>query len=270
MLFHPKRWPLSCNQGSLCNYLCFSSSFFWGESLFFFLLFRISKEFPCLFIMLYIHWRVSSSKFPFGLIFRSCVNNCISNGCIGEKCFPHCNITLNGDSLHSPWYMQEALYLKWKQSDCLGDCRYYCMIDREQKRQSLGHGPVKYHGKWPFKRVFGLQVCHIVNVWLLLLSIVQSSHQHHQQKYWLETCIHSYVSGLPTACSLYMQEPVSVALSIFNLLMHLRGWLSFYLLLRYKLPQKQNKTYYEYTTLWHIYGLLSINSWVWSAVFHSR
>ncbi|XP_010676806.2 uncharacterized protein LOC104892538 [Beta vulgaris subsp. vulgaris] len=155
-------------------------------------------------------------------LYRSCVNNCISNGCIGEKCFPHCNITLNGDSLHSPWYMQEALYLKWKQSDCLGDCRYYCMIDREQKRQSLGHGPVKYHGKWPFKRVFGLQ------------------------------------------------EPVSVALSIFNLLMHLRGWLSFYLLLRYKLPQKQNKTYYEYTTLWHIYGLLSINSWVWSAVFHSR
>jgi hypothetical protein len=33
------------------------------------------------------------------------------------------------------------------------------MLDREKEREALGHGPVKYHGKWPFKRVYGIQVC---------------------------------------------------------------------------------------------------------------
>lgn len=118
--------------------------------------------------------------------------------------------------------MQEPLYLKWKRLDCQGDCHYYCMVERERERQALGNGPVKYHGKWPFRRIFGLQ------------------------------------------------EPASVALSILNLAMHFHGWLSFFILVYYKLPLKQNKTYYEYTTLWHIYAFLSLNSWFWSAVFHSR
>jgi hypothetical protein len=53
--------------------------------------------------------------------------------------------------------------------------------------------------------------------------------------------------------------------------MHFHGWLSFFITLYYKLPLKQDKTaYYEYVGLWHIYGLLSMNSWFWSAVFHSR
>uniref|UniRef100_A0A5B7BX75 Post-GPI attachment to proteins factor 3 n=1 Tax=Davidia involucrata TaxID=16924 RepID=A0A5B7BX75_DAVIN len=119
--------------------------------------------------------------------------------------------------------MQEPLYLRWKQWDCQSDCRYCCMLDREQEKAALGHGPVKYHGKWPFKRVYGIQ------------------------------------------------EPFSVALSALNLAMHFHGWLSFFILLYYKLPLKPDKKpYYDYTGLWHIYGLLSLNSWFWSAVFHSR
>ncbi|KAK9086474.1 hypothetical protein Syun_028868 [Stephania yunnanensis] len=35
-------------------------------------------------------------------------------------------------------------------------------------------------------------------------------------------------------------------------------------------PNGPWKPYYEYTGLWHIYGLLAMNSWFWSAVFHSR
>jgi len=67
------------------------------------------------------------------------------------------------------------------------------------------------------------------------------------------------------------QEPVSVAFSALNLAMHFHGWLSFFILLYYKLPLKQDKkAYYEYASLWHIYGFLSLNSWFWSAVFHSR
>ncbi|KAF3967800.1 hypothetical protein CMV_008240 [Castanea mollissima] len=49
------------------------------------------------------------------------------------------------------------------------------------------------------------------------------------------------------------------------------GWVSFFILLYYKLPLRPDKrTYYEYTGLWHISGILSMNSWFWSAVFHSR
>ncbi|THF99205.1 hypothetical protein TEA_019884 [Camellia sinensis var. sinensis] len=148
---------------------------------------------------------------------------CKNTGCVGDRCFPHCKFPLDGDSLDGHWYMQEPLYWQWRQWDCQSDCRYYCMVDTEKERASLGLGPVKYHGKWPFQRVYGIQ------------------------------------------------EPVSVALSALNLAMHFRGWLSFFTLLYHKLPLKPDKKpYYDYTSLWHIYSLLAINSWFWSAVFHSR
>ncbi|GAV64115.1 Per1 domain-containing protein, partial [Cephalotus follicularis] len=155
--------------------------------------------------------------------FRGCVEQCEKTGCVRERCSPHCKISSDGVSIDGPWYMQEPLYLRWKQWDCQSDCRYYCMIDREKDREALGIGPVKYHGKWPFQRVYGIQ------------------------------------------------EPVSVVFSVLNLAMHFHGWLSFFILLYYKLPLKQDKkAYYDYANLWHIYGLLAINSWFWSAVFHSR
>ncbi|KAI6696273.1 hypothetical protein NL676_016392 [Syzygium grande] len=118
--------------------------------------------------------------------------------------------------------MQEPLYLRVKQWDCQSDCRYHCMLAREEERATLGGKPVKYHGKWPFLRVYGIQ------------------------------------------------EPVSVALSALNLSVQFHGWLSFFILLYCKLPSRPDrKTYYEYTGSWHTYGIFSINSWFWSAVFHS-
>ncbi|XVE52893.1 hypothetical protein DITRI_Ditri02bG0160700 [Diplodiscus trichospermus] len=155
--------------------------------------------------------------------YRACVAQCGKTGCVGETCFPHCKFPSDGVAVDGPWYMQEPLYLKWKQWDCESDCRYNCMIDREKEREALGYGPIKYHGKWPFRRVFGIQ------------------------------------------------EPASVAFSALNLAMHFHGWLSFFILLYYNLPLRQDKkAYYEFASLWHIYGLLSMNSWFWSAVFHSR
>ncbi|XP_048228828.1 post-GPI attachment to proteins factor 3 isoform X3 [Ricinus communis] len=79
------------------------------------------------------------------------------------------------------------------------------------------------------------------------------------------------VNGPSTVYTEFRFEPVSVAFSALNLAIHFHGWLSFFILLNYKLPLKQDKkVYYEYATLWHIYGLLSMNSWFWSSVFHSR
>ncbi|KAK4777284.1 hypothetical protein SAY87_017471 [Trapa incisa] len=156
-------------------------------------------------------------------VYRSCVAQCEESGCVGDKCFQHCKFSTDGKPFDSPLHMQEPLYLRWKQWDCQSDCRYHCMLSREEERNKIGQSPIKYHGKWPFQRIYGIQ------------------------------------------------EPASVAFSALNLAVQFHGWVSFFILLYYKLPLKPNKgTFYEYTGLWHIYGLLSMNSWFWSAVFHSR
>ncbi|KAK1267843.1 hypothetical protein QJS04_geneDACA013640 [Acorus gramineus] len=167
---------------------------------------------------------VSASAGDADPLYKSCLDECQSTGCVGENCFHHCRFSSDGASLEGPWYMQEPLYLRWKRWDCESDCRYSCMMRREKEREALGLGPVKYHGKWPFLRVLALQ------------------------------------------------EPVSVALSALNLIMHFHGWLSFFILLYYKLPLRpqRRRTYYEFTGLWHIYGILAMNSWFWSTVFHCR
>lgn len=156
-------------------------------------------------------------------IYKACVEQCEKTGCIQDQCFNNCNFASDKRIAEGPWYLQEPFYLRWKEWDCRSDCRYHCMFSREEERQRIGDKPIKYHGKWPFRRLFGIQ------------------------------------------------EPVSVALSTLNLALIFHGWLSFFILVYYKLPLRPNgKTYYEYTGLWHIYGILSMSSWFWSTVFHTR
>lgn len=92
------------------------------------------------------------------LFSRGCVEECEKTGCAAEKCFQHCNFSSDGNPIDGPWYLQEPLYQQWKKWDCRSDCRYFCMLVREEEREKLGDKPVKYHGKWPFRRVFGIQV----------------------------------------------------------------------------------------------------------------
>ncbi|XP_074573073.1 uncharacterized protein LOC141829489 [Curcuma longa] len=157
-------------------------------------------------------------------VYRNCVEQCERTGIIGDHTIEHCLYSSNDMPLNSSWYLQEPLYLQWKQLNCRSDCRYYCILERENEREELGLSPHKYHGKWPFKRV----------------SV--------------------------------FQEPVSAIFSAFNLLMHFIGWLTFFILVNYKLPLRpqRQRTYYEYAGLWHIYGFLSMNAWFWSAIFHTR
>lgn len=37
-------------------------------------------------------------------------------------------------------------------------CRYQCMAEIELMRHRAGRAPQKYFGKWPFIRVYGIQV----------------------------------------------------------------------------------------------------------------
>ncbi|XP_061375094.1 uncharacterized protein LOC133317250 isoform X2 [Gastrolobium bilobum] len=79
------------------------------------------------------------------------------------------------------------------------------------------------------------------------------------------------VNGPSSVYMGYRFEPASVAFSALNLAMHFYGWKSFFTLLKNKFhKQVGKKASYEYAVLWHIFGLLSVNSWFWSAVFHTR
>ncbi|PKU82446.1 post-GPI attachment to proteins factor 3 [Dendrobium catenatum] len=157
--------------------------------------------------------------------YRTCVEQCEKTGSVGDISITHCLFsTSDWAANNNTWYMQEPLYLQWKQLNCRSDCCYHCMMQRENEREALGLSPVKYHGKWPFKRIY------------------------------------------------VFQEPALAALSAVGLIIHFVGWLSFFILVNYKLPFRPNskRTYYEYTGLWHIYGFLSMNAWFWSTIFHTR
>ncbi|XP_023645070.1 post-GPI attachment to proteins factor 3 isoform X2 [Capsella rubella] len=123
------------------------------------------------------------------------------------------------------------------------------------------HGTSKnlciYNGKnWVVK------VIAVISVWLI---------ERENVKLLVKPRSNTMVNGPSNVYLGFRFEPASVAFSVLNLAMHFHGWLSFFITLYYKLPLKQDRTaYYEYVGLWHLYGLLSMNSWFWSAVFHSR
>ncbi|CAN7100714.1 post-GPI attachment to proteins factor 3 isoform X1 [Brassica rapa] len=90
-------------------------------------------------------------------LYKSCVDQCQKTGCVGDNCFQHCKFSADGKAIDGPWYMQEPLYLRWKQWDCQSDCQYECMMTREEERKRNGEKPTKYFGKWPLKHVYGIQ-----------------------------------------------------------------------------------------------------------------
>ncbi|EHA8592124.1 putative post-GPI attachment to proteins factor 3 [Cocos nucifera] len=79
-----------------------------------------------------------------------------------------------------------------------------------------------------------------------------------------------YHGKWPSKHVFVFQAPVSAALSALTLVVQLYGWLSFFRLVYYKLERRpqSRRPYYEFTGLWHIYGLLSMIAWFWNAIFH--
>lgn len=80
---------------------------------------------------------------------------CETEGLTGGTAILHCT---NETVEEGGWYTKEPLYAQWRQLNCKADCRYHCMMQREEERRLQGLGPVKYHGKWPFLRIFVFQV----------------------------------------------------------------------------------------------------------------
>ena len=93
---------------------------------------------------------------------RFCAEECQRTGCINSTCFSNCRQMATTDGLQnvsSYVVFMGMQLLDWKMWDCASECEYQCMIQRESERQLEGLQPVQYHGKWPFKRFFKLQVC---------------------------------------------------------------------------------------------------------------
>ncbi|KAM0945428.1 hypothetical protein DsansV1_C10g0102601 [Dioscorea sansibarensis] len=91
------------------------------------------------------------------LIYRTCVEQCEEIGSVSDISVAHCQFSPDVAQAKSTWYMQEPLYVQWKQLNCRSECRYHCMMQREKEREATGLSPVKYHGKWPLKRIFVFQ-----------------------------------------------------------------------------------------------------------------
>ena len=145
-------------------------------------------------------------------LFWQCMNACQSPTCNPESfvCSNFCPGRANDNFWLHLW--------KW---DCQSDCRYLCMWHREKQKEPGNPGLVeKYHGKWPFVRVLG------------------------------------------------MQEIASVFLSLLNLAVHLYVLLIFKRRMSGRYPIRWRLS--PYTPLYIIQIALSVNAWLWSAIFHGR
>lgn len=73
--------------------------------------------------------------------------------------------------------------------------------------------------------------------------------------------IHQYYGKWPFWRLFGMQEPASVAFSLWNMYYHIQGWRQ----LRSKIPSDHPMRSYYLTC-----AIVSVNAWLWSAVFHTR
>ncbi|CAH0718695.1 unnamed protein product, partial [Brenthis ino] len=135
--------------------------------------------------------------------YQTCVKNCKKANC-----------TLDGEFLPKAAEMQDtwSRLLFW---GCRDECRYNCMWRTVSGFQERGYDIPKFHGRWPFRRLFGIQ------------------------------------------------EPASAFASLLNLAMHMYMYFDMY----QDLPMKRIPILVPF---WHIFAILCMNAWVWSAIFHTR
>jgi len=68
--------------------------------------------------------------------FQVCLSECLGTGC------PTTSLTFFG------------LFPAWS---CEDECKYACMWQQEERRRKAGKPVVQYYGKWPFRRMLGIQ-----------------------------------------------------------------------------------------------------------------
>ncbi|KAK8937967.1 hypothetical protein KSP40_PGU001598 [Platanthera guangdongensis] len=82
--------------------------------------------------------------------YRACVDQCEKTGSWKQlNCRGSHGSAGDVDPTYRACVDQCEKTRSWKQLNCRGDCSYYCMMQREKERATLGLSPVKYHGNGP-------------------------------------------------------------------------------------------------------------------------
>lgn len=174
-----------------------------------------------------------------GLPFRQCMHHCTFTGCTDiqqddQGTIIHksnCSSLCGGNTSTTIKYTTPIALQYWKW-DCTSDCSYLCMWKLEAAKTTTGEVE-KYYGKWPFVRYMG------------------------------------------------MQEPASVIFSILNLAVHtyaliklskrlIKSKTSSSLKAKSSSSSSSSSSPSQFAALWLLHITVTINAWLWSAVFHGR
>lgn len=173
-----------------------------------------------------------------GLAFRQCMHYCTLTGCTDIQQDDQGTIihksncsSLCGGKSSTIITDTTSMVLQYWQWDCTSDCSYLCMWKLEAVKTG---GVEKYYGKWPFVRYMG------------------------------------------------MQEPASVIFSMLNLAVHAYALIKLSKrLIKSKTSSPSLKSNAkssssspsspsQFASLWLLHVTVTINAWLWSAVFHGR
>jgi hypothetical protein len=113
------------------------------------------------------------------------------------------------------------------------------MSDVEHRRRLAGKPPMKYHGKWPFLRVLGMQ--EVASVLFSIANLV----------------VHLYGFDFLTDKINALKKPSSSLAAA--------GGESLA-----PPPKASSRAAYPFLWLWRAYTVMHLNAWVWSAIFHTR
>ncbi|KAF5830707.1 Per1-like-domain-containing protein [Dunaliella salina] len=200
------------------------------------------KELICVFTLLLsglIHPTLGSTGDKLKT-YRDCLHLCTSTGCAQAVQNTYkCRHALACHESTRPFVPVSLQITGW---GCKDDCRYLCMADVEHRRRLSGKPPSKYYGKWPFRRVLGMQEAASV-----LFSLANLCAHLYGLSYLLDKS--SLLSSTPTEDQKNQDAAAAPSASSASALSQGR---------------------YPYMWLWLVYAGLHLNTWVWSAVFHTR
>lgn len=157
----------------------------------------------------------------------------------------HIRDDVDGDAtIPKPLTWLERNIFGW---DCASNCGYHCMHQTERLRAAAGQPIVKYYGKWPFRRVLGMQelfssLFSVLNAiphifWFMQLRRLygQVAKKRRENGYELVTNGDGSENGHKRSVSSSFSSP---SLSLLR--------------------------------LWSLYSIVYCNTWLWSTVFHAR
>lgn len=215
--------------------------------------------------------------------FQRCAAQCRRTGCASlaplpagssagsglpatRRCSPLCRGSGGGGGGINGAQQATPLALRLWRWDCAADCSYLCMWQLEGSRRQAGAAPQKYHGKWPFARLAGMQ--EPASVLFSLLNL--AAHVHCLARFRrlcgaqrVQRAQHGKTAAAGRTAAAAQNGAAGCAICG-------TGGASNGSACAACAQAADAPEPHPYAWLWAGYMLLSINAWLWSAVFHSR